>query len=103
MTHTVPGKPVDPVLGALLLASLGYALSQTMVAPALPHLAQTFDTTSSTTAWVLTGYLLSASVCTPLAGKLGDLFGKGRVLTYILVILSIGSIICATAGSIEVL
>src|SRR3954449_10199796 len=69
MTHTVHGKPVAPVLGALLLASLGYALSQTMVAPALPHLAQTYDTTSSTTAWVLTGYLLSASVCTPLAGS----------------------------------
>jgi EmrB/QacA subfamily drug resistance transporter len=101
MTHTVHGKPVAPVLGALLLAALAYALSQTMVAPALPHLAQEYDTTSSTTAWVLTGYLLSASVCTPLAGKLGDLFGKGRVLTYVLAIFSVGSVVCATAGSIE--
>jgi EmrB/QacA subfamily drug resistance transporter len=103
MTHTVHGKPVAPVLGALLLASLAYALSQTLVAPALPHLAQEYNTTSSTTAWVLTGYLLSASVCTPLAGKLGDLFGKGRVLTYVLAIFSVGSIVCAMAGSIEVL
>src|SRR3954449_12998669 len=103
MTHTVHGKPVAPVLGALLLASLGYALSQTMVAPALPHLAQTYLTTSSATAWVLTGYLLSASVCTPLAGKLGDLFGKGRVLTYVLAIFGVGSVVCALAGSIEVL
>jgi EmrB/QacA subfamily drug resistance transporter len=103
MTHTVHGKPVAPVLGALLLAALAYALSQTMVAPALPHLAQEYDTTSSATAWVLTGYLLSASVCTPLAGKLGDLFGKGRVLTYVLAIFSVGSIVCALAGSIEVL
>ena len=46
---------------------------------------------------MLTGYLLSASVCTPLAGKLGDVFGKGRVLTFVLGIFSIGSIICALA------
>jgi EmrB/QacA subfamily drug resistance transporter len=72
-----------------------------MVAPALPHITNEFHTTSSTSAWVLTGYLLSASVCTPLAGKLGDLFGKGRVLTYVLIIFSVGSVVCATAGSIE--
>ena len=101
MTHTVHGRPVAPVLGALLLAALAYALSQTMVAPALPHITREFDTQSSTSAWVLTGYLLSASVCTPLAGKLGDLFGKGRVLTAVLAIFSVGSIVCATAGSIE--
>ncbi len=101
MTHTVHGRPVAPVLGALLLASLAYSLSQTMVAPALPHITTEYDTTTSSSAWVLTGYLLSASVCTPLAGKLGDLFGKGRVLTWVLAIFSLGSIVCATAGSIE--
>ena len=72
-----------------------------MVAPALPHITSEFHTVSSTSAWVLTGYLLSASVCTPLAGKLGDLFGKGRVLAWVLAIFSVGSIVCATAGSIE--
>src|SRR5215211_1688235 len=101
MTHTVHGKPVAPVLGALLLAALAYALSQTMVAPAIPRIASEYDTTSSTAAWVLTGYLVSASVCTPLAGKLGDLFGKGRVLTFTLAIFSAGSVVCATASSIE--
>src|SRR5215208_1645987 len=102
MTHTVHGKPVAPVLGALLLAALAYALSQTMVAPAIPHIASEYDTTSSTAAWVLTGYLLSASVCTPLAGKLGDLFGKARVLSGVLVLFCAGSMVCALAGSIEV-
>jgi EmrB/QacA subfamily drug resistance transporter len=101
MTQTVHGRPVAPVLGALLLAALAFALSQTMVAPALPHITTEFHTVSSTSAWVLTGYLLSASVCTPLAGKLGDLFGKGRVLAWVLAIFSVGSVVCATAGSIE--
>jgi EmrB/QacA subfamily drug resistance transporter len=103
MTHTVHGKPVAPVLGALLLAALAFALAQTMVAPALPAITTEYATTASASAWVLTGYLLSASVCTPLAGKLGDLFGKGRVLTYVLTIFAAGSIVCALAGSIEVL
>jgi hypothetical protein len=51
----------------------------------------------------VTGFLLSASVCTPLAGKLGDLFGKARVLTAVLAIFTAGAIVCALAPSIEVL
>jgi MFS family permease len=50
---------------------------------------------------VLTGYLLSASVATPIAGKLGDLYGKGRVLTWVMLLFAAGSAVCALAGSIE--
>ena len=103
MTHTVHGKPVVPVLGALLLAALSFALAQTMIAPALPTFAREFDTTPGTVAWLMTGYLLSASIATPLAGKLGDLFGKGRVLTIVLAIFAVGNLVCALAGSIELL
>jgi EmrB/QacA subfamily drug resistance transporter len=98
---TVHGKPAAPVIGALLLSALTYALAQTLVAPAIPALTREFGTESSTTSWVLTGFLLSASVCTPLAGKLGDLFGKARVLTAVLLIFSFGSIVSGLAGSIE--
>jgi EmrB/QacA subfamily drug resistance transporter len=102
MTKTVHGKPSAPILFALLLAALSYALSQTLVAPALPAITKEFGTDSSTSAWVLTGYLLSASIFTPLAGKLGDLFGKARVMTLLLVGFAVGSIVCALASSIEV-
>src|SRR5918997_1093683 len=102
-TTTVHGKPAAPVLGALLLAALAFALLQTMVAPAIPHFAEEYDTSPSNATWVLTGFLLSASVCTPLSGKLGDLFGKGRVLTIILVLFSAGAVICALAPSMGVL
>jgi EmrB/QacA subfamily drug resistance transporter len=102
MTHTVHGRPVAPVIGALLLAALAYALAQTMVAPALPHLTSAYHTTESSSSWLLTGYLLSASVCTPLAGKLGDLYGKGRVLTIVLAVFSVGSVVCALGDSIGV-
>ena len=100
---TVHGKPAGPVIGSLLTAALAFALAQTLVAPAIPALAEEYDTTPGAAAWVLTGFLLSASVCTPLAGKLGDLHGKGRVLTGVMLIFSLGSVVCALAGSIEVL
>jgi EmrB/QacA subfamily drug resistance transporter len=103
MRETVHGRPLVPVLAALLLSAISFALLQTMVAPALPSIAREYDTSASTAAWVMTGFLLSASICTPLAGKLGDLFGKGRVLTAVLVIFSVGCLICALASSIHVL
>ena len=52
---------------------------------------------------MLTGFLLSASVCTPLAGKLGDLFGKARVLTIVLIALQRRLARLRARGSIEVL
>src|SRR3712207_7144020 len=68
-----------------------------------PPRSTLFPYTTLFRSWILTGFLLSASVCTPLAGKLGDLFGKGRVLTIILVLFSAGAIVCALAPTIEVL
>ena len=93
----------NAVLGALLVAALSFALAQTMVAAALPQIASSYDTSVSTATWVFTGFLLSASVATPLLGRLGDLFGKGRVLTAVLVTFALGSAVAGLASSIEVL
>jgi EmrB/QacA subfamily drug resistance transporter len=90
------------VLLTLALACVAFSLSQTLVVPALPSLAEEFDASVSTVSWVLTGFLVSASIATPIVGKLGDLFGKGRVLTAVLVLFSAGAVINALAGSIHV-
>ena len=87
-----PEKRPTPVLLTLIAACIAFALSQTLVMPALPALAEEFDTTQTAVSWVLTGFLLSASIATPIAGKLGDLFGKGRVLTAIMLIFSVGAV-----------
>jgi EmrB/QacA subfamily drug resistance transporter len=101
---SAPAVPrTGPILAALLLSGLAFALLQTMVAPALTVIAGEFDTSAATASWVLTGFLLSASVATPLIGKLGDLFGKARMLVLVLVVFAAGSIVCALAPSIEVL
>src|SRR3954463_15813146 len=82
---------------------MAYALSQTVVAPALPELEKEFNADASSIAWVLTGYLLAASVATPIIGKLGDLYGRARVLTLVLLVFALGSTICALAGSLPLL
>lgn len=91
------------VLTVLLAAGVSFALSQTLVLPALPSLAQEYDASPATTSWVLTGFLLAASVATPVVGKLGDRYGKGRVLTAVLLIFSVGGVVNALAPTIEVL
>jgi len=60
-------------LAVLALAALSYALLQTMVAPALPEIQHELGASPSTVTWVLTVSLLSASVATPILGRLGDI------------------------------
>ena len=91
------------MLAALVLAALAFSLMQTMVVPALPTIQEEYGASSSATTWLLTGFLLSASVSTPLIGKLGDVYGKGRMLTLVLVLFAIGCVVAALSTTIEML
>jgi EmrB/QacA subfamily drug resistance transporter len=92
-------------LTLLVLASsaLAYALAQTMVAPALPDIQHSLHTSTTSVTWVLTVYLLTASVATPIVGRLGDMFGKERMLLVTLVFFASGSLVAALSHSIGVL
>jgi MFS family permease len=90
------------VLVVLLAAGVSFALTQTIVLPALSVLGQEYGASVTATSWVVTGFLLSASVATPIIGKLGDVYGKGRVLTVVLLLFALGGAVNALAGSIEV-
>ena len=90
-------------LAVLALGGLAYALLQSLVAPALPEIQHSLDASESGVTWVLTSYLLSASVATPLLGRLGDIHGKERVLIGVLVALAIGTVISALATSLAVM
>src|SRR4051812_12503398 len=100
---TTPTERPTPVLVTLIVACITFSLSQTLVVPAVPALAEEYGASTSTTSWVLTGFLVSASIATPIAGKLGDLYGKGRVLTAIMLLFSLGAVINALAPTIGVL
>jgi EmrB/QacA subfamily drug resistance transporter len=90
-------------LAVLALGGVSFALLQSLVAPALPNIQHALHTNESTVSWVLTGYLLSASVATPIIGRLGDMFGKERVMVIVLVSLGLGTLLAAVATSITVL
>jgi MFS family permease len=79
-------------LAILTMAGTAFALQQTMVFPALTTFQHEFDTTSAWATWVLTAFLLTASVATPLLGKLGDQHGKERMLVIALSIFLLGTI-----------
>jgi EmrB/QacA subfamily drug resistance transporter len=87
----------------LALGGASYALLQSAVAPALPAIQQDLHASETATAWLLTGYLLSASVLTPIVGRLGDMFGKERTLVVALSVLTVGTFLAAIATSIQML
>jgi EmrB/QacA subfamily drug resistance transporter len=92
-----------PMRSLLILSSaaLAFSLAQTMLIPALGELTFQLDTDASGIAWVLTGYLLAAAVATPVAGRLGDMFGKRRLLVLSLLAFGLGSAVAALGNSLE--
>src|SRR5215467_9387548 len=89
--------------GLLATAGIAYALLQSLVAPALPDLQHALHTSENSVSWVLTAYLLSASIATPLIGRLGDMHGKERLLLIVLALLSVGTLISALATALPLM
>jgi EmrB/QacA subfamily drug resistance transporter len=98
-----PRQHYNVTLAVLVLAGTAFALQQTMVIPALPVLQHEFGTTTAWATWLLTGFLLAASVATPLVGKLGDQYGKERLLVISLTVFFLGSVAAVFAPNIGVL
>jgi EmrB/QacA subfamily drug resistance transporter len=99
-----PGRQHYNVTFALLAVAGGsYALLQSLVAPALPEIQHALHTSESSVSWILTSYLLSASVATPLIGRLGDMYGKERLLLIVLALLSVGTAVSAVATSLPLM
>ncbi|WP_056604599.1 MFS transporter [Aeromicrobium sp. Root472D3] len=87
----------------LAVSVASYTLMQSLTIPVLTELETEFNTDQNTVTWLLTGYLLSASVFTPIMGRLGDAYGKQRLLVISLAALAIGSLGAALAPSIGLL
>ncbi|WP_344007012.1 MFS transporter [Nocardioides lentus] len=83
-----------------MVAVASFTLLQSMVIPVLGQLQVSYDTDQATVSWVLTSYLLAASVATPLLGRLGDVVGKQRMMVVTLAALSVGSLLAALAPSV---
>jgi len=84
----------------LAVAAISYALLQSLVAPALPAIQADLNASASGATWILTAYLLSACVATPIVGRLGDMFGKKRMLVFTLWMLTLGTVLAGLASTI---
>src|ERR1700753_3665501 len=90
------------IIGALMLGMLLAALDQTIVSTALPTIVGDLQG-GSHIAWVITAYLLTTTVSTPLWGKLGDQTGRRAFFQAAIVIFLIGSVLSGLSGSMIML
>jgi EmrB/QacA subfamily drug resistance transporter len=91
------------ILGVLSLAGLAYAVLSSTVIPALPSFQRGLHTTETGVTWLLTGFLVSASVGTSIIGRLGDMYGKERLLLWTLGVLAAGTLLAAVSQSLTLL
>lgn len=96
------GSVSAPLL-ALSTAVVAFSFQQTAVIPLLPTVEADLQAAREWTAWLVTGYLVAASVATPLLGRLGDRHGRRRVLLLCLTVFLLGSVGAALAPTIETL
>ncbi|WP_242530584.1 MFS transporter [Nocardioides aromaticivorans] len=109
MTTTVPaasaatgGRTGSPLLtvAVLCLGGLVVSLTQTMVIPIQGQLGMLLRTSEANASWVVTATLVAGAVSMPISGRLGDLFGKQRVLVVSSSLLVLGSLVCALSSSL---
>src|ERR1035437_259382 len=93
-------KRILVILGALMLGMLLAALDQTIVATALPTIAGDLPGLNHLS-WVVTAYLLTATISTPLWGKLGVLYGRKKLFQAAIVIFLIGSALSGLSGDMS--
>ncbi|MBV9825055.1 MAG: MFS transporter [Alphaproteobacteria bacterium] len=91
-------KTIRVIFGALMLVLFLAALDQTIVSTALPTIVGEFGALAHLS-WIVTAYLLTTTVVTPIYGKLGDLFGRKIVLQAAILLFLVGSGLCGVSQS----
>ncbi|WP_395759340.1 MFS transporter [Streptomyces althioticus] len=107
MTQTTPARPSGragaAVVPVLAFAGIVVAVMQTLLVPVIKDLPQLLDTAPADATWVLTSTLLSGAVATPIMGRLGDLFGKRRMLVVSLAVMVVGALVSAFTSDLLVM
>jgi MFS family permease len=75
------------ILGSTILITM---YGETMLLPAIRDIITDFDISYSTSSWILTAYLITGAVATPIAGKLSDIYGRKKIVLIILIIYILG-------------
>jgi EmrB/QacA subfamily drug resistance transporter len=93
---------IRTIIAGIMVAMFISALEQTIVAPALPAIGRSLHNIDDLS-WVVTSYLLAATVATPLFGKLSDIHGRRAIMLLAIGIFILGSLVCALAPSMPIL
>ncbi|MDL9946493.1 MFS transporter [Gordonia sp. ABSL11-1] len=88
------------VVAVLCFGGLVASLMQTLIIPIQPELPRLLGTSISNASWVVTATLLAGAVAMPIAGRLGDMFGKKRIILASAILLIAGSLVCALSSAL---
>jgi MFS family permease len=109
--HGPAGRPDQPAadgwqpqvvaLVTVALTALMASLPVALPVPVLPQIAQDIHSSTTSTEWLLTSTLLGAAISVPIAGRLGDLYGKKLMLVAATFFLTVGSLICALSHTLS--
>ncbi|EIV95302.1 MFS transporter [Frankia sp. QA3] len=100
-TSRQEGAPAPGLMiGALATAGVVVSVMHTLVVPLISDLPELLHSSASNTAWVVTATLLGAAVSTPIVGRLGDMYGKKRMMMVSLMVLIVGSVVCALSTAL---
>ncbi|MEU1127370.1 MFS transporter, partial [Streptomyces sp. NPDC005899] len=112
MQRTTNGRHADEIPGpgkgrgivpVLAFAGITVAVMQTLLVPVIKDLPALLHTAPADATWVMTATLLAGAVATPIMGRLGDLYGKRRMLLASLAVMVAGSLVCATTDDLVVM
>jgi EmrB/QacA subfamily drug resistance transporter len=95
-------KQILTILTGLMMGMFLAALDQTIVSSAMRVIADDLHDLAGQ-AWVVTAYLITSTIVTPLYGKLSDIYGRKRFFTAAILIFLFGSILCTFATSMPML
>src|ERR1700759_4628003 len=105
MTDVTATRAVSPrpMVITLAFCSIVVALMQTLIAPLLPSLPKLAHTDLSTASWLVTATLITGCVANPVFGRIGDMYGKRRMILISLGLMTAGSLMCAFTSDIGLL
>lgn len=97
------GRPARWAQAALATGASCVQLDAFALNPALPVVRDELHGSAAATPWIVSGYLLAAGSLMPVAGRLGDLHGRRRMLTLGTALFGVAAVLCALAPSLPLL
>lgn len=88
------------IVAVLAIAGLSSSFMFTLVVPIQAKLPELLNASRDDTAWVVTATLLASAVFTPISGRLGDMYGKRRIVLVLVAVLVAGSVVAAVSQGI---